>query len=268
MEILFNSEIEALYIVEQMYGVQREGRFLIANLIDFQALKLAVGLAQASFPAFDFQFFTELKCPLPFPRHERECSDTNIPRIYVACLSAFNFGVLHGLWIDATQEPKEIEDDIKWMLSWSPDINNSVCFQEVSQKDEWAIHDYENFEGFEIDEYERLEYVSKLAQVLDNALDTKAMGAWLKYATSTIKNPDIDALAEEFSDCYCGHWESEKNFLLKSDEVKQMYNWSEFEKNFLFWSQHIDWNAIAKTVFGEGYYFVKAPEYGIYVFRI
>ena len=27
------------------------------------------------------------------------------PRIYVACLAAYNNGHLHGAWIDAAQEP-------------------------------------------------------------------------------------------------------------------------------------------------------------------
>ncbi len=38
-------------------------------------------------------------------------SDSN-PRIYVACLAAYNNGYLHGAWIDADQDADEIRDEI------------------------------------------------------------------------------------------------------------------------------------------------------------
>lgn len=260
MQLVFNSEIEAVSIAEQLYNIERVGKILIAENIDFQALELAVKLAQVNFPAFSFPIVSSLKCRLPFPRHERECNRANTPKIYVACLSAYNSGHLHGLWIDATQEPEDIEDDIKWMLSWSPVADDEAC-------EDWAIHDYENFESFSIREYENLEYISKLAQVLDNADDAEAMAAWLDYAKDQIMNPDIEALAEEFSSYYCGHWETERDFVLKSDEIEDIYNWSDFEQKFHFWSSHIDWDSVARDLFLEGYDSVKAKPYGIYVFR-
>lgn len=54
------------------------------------------------------------------------------PRIYVACLAAYNSGYLHGAWIDAAQEPWSIYDDVKAMLAASP----------IAGAEEWAIHDY------------------------------------------------------------------------------------------------------------------------------
>jgi antirestriction protein len=260
MQLIFNSEIEALSIAEQLYNIERVGKILIAEHLDFQALELAVKLAEVNFPAFSFPIVSSLKCRLPFPRHERECNDENSPKIYVACLSAYNNGHLHGLWIDASQEPEEIREDINWMLSWSPVADDGTC-------EEWAIHDYENFHGLSLGEYESLEYISKLAQALDNADNAEAMAAWLDYAKDRIMNPDVEALAEEFSSYYCGHWGTERDFVWQSDEIEEMFNWSEFEKQFTFWSQHIDWDAIARTVFIDGYDSVKASPYGIYVFR-
>lgn len=262
MQLIFQSESEALAIAEQLYNVQQVGKILIPThkTIDYQALELAVNLTGVTFPAFSFPIVTSLKCRLPFPRHERECTDENTPKIYVACLSAYNCGMHHGLWIDATQEPEDIEDDIKWMLSWSPVADDEPC-------EEWAIHDYENFADFSLREYESLEYISKLAQALDEAEDADAMAAWLNYAKDMIHNPDVEKLAEEFSSYYCGHWESERDFVLKSDEVEQVYNWAEFEEKFLFWSQHIDWDSVTRELFLQGYDSVKASPHGIYVFR-
>jgi len=38
-------------------------------------------------------------------------------RIYVACLSSYNNGKLHGAWIDAYQEPEAITADVQKMLA-------------------------------------------------------------------------------------------------------------------------------------------------------
>lgn len=51
------------------------------------------------------------------------------PRIYVACLAAYNSGCLHGRWIDATT-PDEIWEQVRAMLADSP----------VPDAEEWAIH--------------------------------------------------------------------------------------------------------------------------------
>lgn len=77
-------------------------------------------------------------------------------RIYVACLAAYNNGFLHGAWIDATQDEDAIRDEIAAMLKASP----------VSGAEEYAIHDYEGFEGASVSEYEGIESVCKIAAFL------------------------------------------------------------------------------------------------------
>lgn len=47
------------------------------------------------------------------------------PRIYVACLAAYNNGSLHGRWIDANQSVDDIEADVQAMLNASPE--NKTC---------------------------------------------------------------------------------------------------------------------------------------------
>ena len=56
------------------------------------------------------------------------------PRIYVACLAAYNAGQLHGEWINADRKAHEIYADIKSMLERSPEPS----------AEEWAVHDYED----------------------------------------------------------------------------------------------------------------------------
>jgi antirestriction protein len=78
---------------------------------------------------------------------------TENPRIYVACLAAYNNGYLHGSWIDAAQEAWAIYDDVKAMLAASP----------IAGAEEWAIHDYEGFGNVRISEYAGFAYVSEVA---------------------------------------------------------------------------------------------------------
>lgn len=78
------------------------------------------------------------------------------PRIYVACLASYNAGILHGRWIDVT-DPDEIRAGVAAMLAASPEP-----FSE-----EWAIHDYEGFEGAEISEYAGFDHVCELADFIE-----------------------------------------------------------------------------------------------------
>ena len=79
--------------------------------------------------------------------------DTTKPKIYVACLAAYNNGTLHGAWIDAAQEAWALYDDVKDMLAASP----------VAGAEEWAIHDHEGFGEVRIEEHAGLDTVAALA---------------------------------------------------------------------------------------------------------
>ncbi len=78
---------------------------------------------------------------------------TEKPRIYVACLAAYNSGYLHGAWIDAAQDAWSLWDDVQVMLASSP----------VAGAEEFAIHDYEGFGPLRIAEYTGLGTVAELA---------------------------------------------------------------------------------------------------------
>ncbi len=90
----------------------------------------------------------------PYPKGTKEMSrrESEI-RIYVACLAAYNNGILHGAWIDARQDEDAIRDEINAMLKASPEPD----------AEEYAIHDYEGFEGAPIEEYSGIAEVCALA---------------------------------------------------------------------------------------------------------
>jgi antirestriction protein len=78
------------------------------------------------------------------------------PRIYVACLAAYNNGQLHGQWIDV-EDPDQVNQEIQQMLATSPQ----------SGAEEWAIHDHSDL-GFWVGEYTRVDRVCELADFVKN----------------------------------------------------------------------------------------------------
>jgi len=77
-------------------------------------------------------------------------------RIYVAYLAAYNNGILHGAWLDAEQGVDTLNADIVAMLAASPNAG----------AEEWAIHDYEGFEGVHIAEYEGIDGVASMGDFI------------------------------------------------------------------------------------------------------
>lgn len=74
------------------------------------------------------------------------------PRIYVACLAAYNAGQLHGAWIDVEDEETAAEAT-KAMLNASP----------VVGAEEFAIYDHDGFGGVNIGECEPIGRVVEIA---------------------------------------------------------------------------------------------------------
>lgn len=87
--------------------------------------------------------------------HQTEAAGT--PRIYVASLADYNAGRLLGRWIDANQPIKAIREQVAEMLAESTEL----------VAEEWAIHDYENFGTLRLSEYEDLDHVARLAELME-----------------------------------------------------------------------------------------------------
>lgn len=126
---------------------------------------------------------------------------TNSPRIYVACLAAYNNGILHGAWIDAAQEPWAIYEAARVMLAASP----------IEGAEEWAIHDYEGFGGVRIEEYASFDRVSALAAFI---AEHGEIGAALLDHYSG----DLDEASEAMADRYMGQHASLADYMQELTE--------------------------------------------------
>ena len=110
------------------------------------------------------------------------------PRIYVACLAAYNNGMLHGEWIDAAQGLDGIYEDVQSMLKNSP----------IENAEEWAIHDFEGFGSYRVSEYEGLQSVAEIAEFIEEHGELGAEA--LAYFSD--KDEAEKALEENYAGCY------------------------------------------------------------------
>ena len=162
------------------------------------------------------------------------------PRIYVASLSDYNDGELVGKWIDAAQDPSDIQYEIDEMLQNSEDESS----------EEWAIRDYENFEGIDIDENESIEKVSEIALMLE-----KFGEAFAGYF-NTIDSYNISE--SNFLNTYVGEFSSVEDF--GEETYKSLYTIPAFLEPY------IDYESVGRDLCSGSYSYVEGG-IGIFVYR-
>lgn len=122
---------------------------------------------------------------------QREVPGPEPPRIYVASLSDYNNGRLHGSWIDAARD-----DEYVWA-----DINNMLETSTQTNPEEFAIHDFEGFAGWQPGEYESISVVTAVARAI--AEHGPAIASWIDYRGDATKDT-----MESFAGAYLGEWAS------------------------------------------------------------
>jgi antirestriction protein len=199
------------------------------------------------------------------------------PRIYVACLASYNNGVLHGVWIDANQDVDSVRDEIAVMLRASkfPNVtvacpacegtgsvftdNPMMCGDclgsgQVPSAEEYAIHDYDDFGGAKLGEYESLETVVTVAEMLEKHGD-----AFIAYCDN---QGNYDVSESDFEEAYRGRFDSLEAYA--DDYVEQTGMLSgvpETVKNYF------DYEAFARDLqMGGDIWTAEASEGGIHVF--
>lgn len=140
------------------------------------------------------------------------------PRIYVADLAAYNSGHLHGVWINVADGEDDIQTQIQAMLQESP----------VAGAEEWAIHDYENFDGIEISEHESLECLVEYVCFLNEYPDIGGILA-------AYFNNDLDEANRAATDKYQGCYSSLADYAQSltedtSDIPKHLENYIDYER--------------------------------------
>lgn len=125
-------------------------------------------------------------------------------RIYVASLSDYNNGDLHGEWFNVADYAygDALAEDVAAMIAKGPAARRG----EVAE--EWAIHDYDGFDGIRISEWEDFDNVIALGTAIENLRDeglNEAFGDFLEDIAGDIGYfADIDDAVERFREAYIG----------------------------------------------------------------
>jgi antirestriction protein len=119
------------------------------------------------------------------------------PKIYVACLAAYNNGILHGRWIDCTFGIDHVWSEIKTILEKSPE--NTLDYP----CEEWAIHDHENFPEGLISEYMDIERVVDYAEMFQTP-DGYAILKLQEY----FRFDDFQEAKDYHENNFAGEWDS------------------------------------------------------------
>ena len=171
------------------------------------------------------------------------------PRIYVASLADYNAGRLHGRWIDADQPIEVIREEIAAMLAES---------REFFPAEEWAIHDYENFGGLRLSEYEDIELVAQVA--FEITQHGPVFASLVSYLGGVSQVEEARRYMEE---AYRGEWDSLTDYA--QELIEDCY--SAVLKNLpAFIKYRIDYEGIADDLEMGGDVFTLECEGKVHVF--
>ncbi len=159
-----------------------------------------------------------------------EAKPSERPRLYVACLAAYNAGTLHGAWIEVTT-PEAMWREVSAMLRASPEEG----------AEEWAVHDFEGFEGAPVSEYASFEDVCALADFIS---ERGALGARVFRHVGE----ELDLAIAAFDD-YAGEYKDAAQFA--EDFTRECG--TEIPKALEY---YIDWEAMARDMALNGEIFV------------
>lgn len=181
-------------------------------------------------------------------------------RIYVASLTDYNAGILHGAWLDFDdfESAGEVWEAVEDMLKASP-----TAARTGYRAEEYAIHDFEGWCGVRLGEYESIEALWRAYEVLskmldDDNCDPAAIRAYADHIGAGVANID-DEFRDEFDDRFSGRWDCKTDFiedlLEESGMLDEVPEWAR---------DYFNYEQFARDLFMKNYY--RDPETG-YVFR-
>ena len=174
---------------------------------------------------------------------------TDTPRIYVASLSDYNAGILHGVWIDCDQDADAIREAIEDMLADSPQAKRYGVPSE-----EYAIHDSEGWHGYSVKEHDSPDDLAALAEAIEEHGD--AIPKLMDW-----QGLNVEDAVRYHEENYNGRHDSEEDFAeYMAEELGDMKS-----DNWLL--SYIDWGRLARDMFISDYHSEDAEDGGVHVWR-
>lgn len=143
---------------------------------------------------------------------------THEPSIWVACLSAYNSGYLHGAWIVPKKTVEELQEQINEVLKTSP----------VGDPEEWAIFDYDIFPN--LGENPSLESIVKVQEAIEEHGQDIVLGF--------LENWSLEDL-DHIEDAYYGRYSDWSEFAQEQAEccIGEKLNDGSIISNYFDWSK-------------------------------
>lgn len=173
------------------------------------------------------------------------------PKMWVGSLADYTAGYLHGAWLDATPEPEDLANAVRFVLRNSHE----------PEAEEYGVFDYDGF-GNELTsllgEYPSLKTVSKIAQGI--AEHGQAFAAWAAYV-----GPEQEDQLDRFEDHYLGEWDSMEAYAEHLLEECEGYRVVDEAPEWLRPYLRIDVEMYAQDL-GYDLHVVERPDGGVWVF--
>jgi len=166
--------------------------------------------------------------------------------IYIASLTDYNNGILHGSWFrpadysDAEELMEAIQEKV---LATSPTAQKYP--DEIAE--EWAIHDYSDAPDIGLGEYEDLERIVEIAQGLDEHGD---------MFRAYLEEIDSNGTPQHAHDCYHGEYDSEEDFA--EQFIRECYEIPDHLEYY------IDWEKFARDLFMSDFTFADGHVFSNY----
>ncbi|MDD6180548.1 MAG: antirestriction protein ArdA [Desulfovibrionaceae bacterium] len=181
-----------------------------------------------------------------------------MPSIYVASLSDYNNGCLHGVWIDfyKCNDISEVWQAIHSMLAASP-----TAKKYGDTAEEWAIHDYEEW-PFKLREYENISTLWEVYALLQGEIDAgewDAFAEFLENQGTDISEIDTDTVVD-FREAYQGNYDSKEDF---AEELANAAGLLECMPDNL--KAYFDYEAYARDLFISDYWMSDSGNVFLYI---
>jgi antirestriction protein len=168
-------------------------------------------------------------------------------KIYVASLADYNAGILHGAWIDLDgKDAEDVNAEITEMLRGSS----------MSNAEEWAIHDSDDFDGITINEYATVADLVALSAAVEKhgqvLLDVLEYLGGLSYLEEAVGNVEDD-----YAGTYQDEAEFAEEFTRDTDGLRGVPDHIAF---------YIDWERMGNELTTSDFFTVPAGR-GIHVFH-
>ncbi|HKD75694.1 MAG TPA: antirestriction protein ArdA [Ktedonobacterales bacterium] len=199
-------------------------------------------------------------------------------RIYAACLSSYNAGRLHGVWIEASTDADEMQEQVSAMLRTSPCPNTMIaCVAcdggdagpcqvcqgngNLPSAEEWAVHDYDgswpNF-GETSDLKQIADFMELVEEAEERGIDPDDVKDIVDHHGAHYLNAALLAIV----DGYRGHYDNLESYA--EDFVEQTTNLKAIPEHI---RNYIDYESMARDWKLNGDIFtIEASAGGIHVF--